>query len=100
MASNETKQRDEQLTLIRDFEALRGLAYEASCDAVRHYARIWQRNQATTSIDALVPFNPDEAYQFDQSHEIVLINGMAETVKAEHARLSHMETSRTGAFAR
>jgi hypothetical protein len=57
MASNETNQGDEQLILIRVFDALRGLAYETDCDAVRHYARIWQRDQATTSIDPLVPFN-------------------------------------------
>ena len=75
MVSNETRQGREKLTLIRVFEALRGLGYEAAYDAVRHYARIWQRNQAATSIDALVPLNPDEAYQFDWSHEFVLING-------------------------
>jgi hypothetical protein len=91
MASNETRQGREKLTLIRVFEALRGPGYEAAYDAVRHYARIWQRNQAATSIDALVPLNPDEAYQFDWSHEFVLINGRAGTVKVKHARLGLME---------
>ena len=34
-------------------------------------------------------FAPGEAYQFDWSHEIVLINGVTVTVKAAHARLCH-----------
>jgi hypothetical protein len=32
-------------------------------------------------------FAPGEAYQFDWSHEIVLINGTTVTVKVAHARL-------------
>ena len=34
-------------------------------------------------------FPPGEAYQFDWSHEIVLINGMTVTVKVAHVRLGH-----------
>ena len=40
---------------------------------------------------AYVPlsFAPGEAYQFDWSHEIVLINGVTVTVKVAHVRLCH-----------
>jgi hypothetical protein len=40
-------------------------------------ARVWQRNRAATSVGAFIPlsFAPGEAYQFDWSHEVVLING-------------------------
>ena len=40
---------------------------------------------------AYVPlsFAPGEAYQFDWSHEIVLINGATVTVKVAHVRLCH-----------
>src|SRR4029453_17841008 len=36
-----------------------------------------------------VLFPPGEAYQFDWSHEIVLINGVTVTVKVAHIRLCH-----------
>jgi hypothetical protein len=34
-------------------------------------------------------YAPGEAYQFDWSHEIVLINGVTTTVKVAHVRLCH-----------
>jgi transposase len=89
--ANETKPSRERLTLIRIFEELRGRGYEGGYDAVRRYARGWQRDRASTSVDAYVPlsFAPGEAYQFDWSHEIVLINGTTVTVKVAHVRLCH-----------
>jgi transposase len=80
----------ERLTLIRLFETLRGQGYEGGYDAVRRYARSWQRRQAS-SAQAFVPlsFAPGEAYQFDWSHEIVLINGVTVAVKVAHLRLCH-----------
>jgi transposase len=91
LASNEGKPRRERLTLIRVFEALRGLGYEGGYDAVRRYAREWQRGRAATSVGAFIPlsFAPGEAYQFDWSQEIVLINGTTVTVKVAHVRLCH-----------
>ena len=40
---------------------------------------------------AFVPliFAPGEAYQFDWSHEIVLLSGVTVTVKVAHVRLCH-----------
>jgi len=91
LASNEGKQRRERLTLIRVFETLRGLGYEGGYDAVRRYARDWQRGRAATSVGAFIPlsFAPGEAYQFDWSHEIVLVSGVTVTVKVAHMRLCH-----------
>src|ERR1700692_683915 len=90
-AANEANQSRERLTLIRVFEELRGRGYEGGYDAVRRYARGWQRDRASTSVGAYVPlsFAPGEAYQFDWSHEIVLINGTTTTVKVAHVRLCH-----------
>ena len=34
-------------------------------------------------------FEPGEAYQFDWSHEVVLIDGVTVTVKVAHMRLCH-----------
>ena len=43
LLANEMKSPRERLTLIRVFEELRGLGYEGGYDAVRRYARSWQR---------------------------------------------------------
>jgi transposase len=91
LAENATRGSRERLTLIRIFEALRALGYEGGYDAVRRYARGRQRERSTSSAAAFVPlhFDPGEAYQFDWSHEIVLINGVTTTVKVAHVRLCH-----------
>ncbi len=91
LAANATKSARERLTLIRVFEELRGLGYEGGYDAVRRYARGWQRTRSASTADAYVPlsFAPGEAYQFDWSHEVVLINGTTVTVKVAHVRLCH-----------
>ena len=91
LASNETKAVRERLTLIRVFEELRGLGYEGGYDAVRRYARGWRQEQVSSSAAAFVPLSyaPGEAYQFDWSHDVVLINGVTVTVKVAHVRLCH-----------
>jgi transposase len=91
LAANEAKPSRERLTLIRVFEELRGRGFAGGYDAVRRYARHWQRQRVTTSVGAFVPlsFAPGEAYQFDWSHEVVLINGTTVTVKVAHVRLCH-----------
>ena len=91
LAGNEGKPARERLTLIRIFEELRGRGYEGSYDALRRYAKGWRRAQATMTAAAYVPlsFAPGEAYQFDWSHEIVLINGTTVSVRVAHVRLCH-----------
>ena len=77
--------------MTRLYEALRGLGYEGGYDAVRRYARGWRRAHSAVTAQAYVPltFDPGEAYQFDWSHEIVLINGTTVAVKVAHVRLCH-----------
>ena len=81
----------ERLTLIRIFEELRALGYQGGYDAVRRYARNWARQHASETASAFVPlsFAPGEAYQFDWSHEIVVMGGVTMTVKVAHVRLCH-----------
>jgi len=102
LAANEAKPSRERLTLIRIFEELRGLGYGGGYDAARRYARGWQRDRAATSVDAFVPlsFAPGEAYQFDWSHEVVLINGATVTLKVAHIRLCHSRISFVRAYPR
>lgn len=91
LAANATKAARERLTLIRVFEELRTLGYDGGYDAVRRYARSWARDHTSETASAFVPlsFAPGEAYQFDWSHEIVLMNGVTMTVKVAHLRLCH-----------
>lgn len=91
LLANEGKTARERLTLIRVFEELAGLGYEGSYDAVRRYARSWSQERSANVASAFVPlsFAPGEAYQFDWSHEIVLLNGTTVTIKVAHVRLCH-----------
>lgn len=91
LTANANKPARERLTLIRIYEELQALGYDGSYDAVRRYARGWNREQIGATAEAYVPlsFAPGEAYQFDWSHEIVLINGVTTTVKVAHVRLCH-----------
>jgi transposase len=90
LAANEAKPARERLTLIRLFEELRGLGYTGGYDAVRRYAQAQRRARGAVA-QAFVPlsFAPGEAYQFDWSHEIVVLNGVTTTVKVAHVRLCH-----------
>ena len=91
LLANEGKPARERLTLIRVFEELHAAGYEGSYDAVRRYAKRWRVERGAATAEAYVPlsFAPGEAYQFDWSHEIVLINGTTVTVKVAHVRLCH-----------
>jgi hypothetical protein len=63
-------------------------AYAGGYDAVRRYA---QREHTSQTVSAFVPlsFAPGEAYEFNRSHEIVLLNGVTVTVKVPLMRLCH-----------
>ena len=91
LLGNEGKPARERLTLIRVFEELSGQGYDGSYDAVRRYARSWAKNRGAMTAQAFVPlsFAPGEAYQFDWSHEIVVIGGATTTVKVAHVRFCH-----------
>lgn len=91
LQGNTNKPPRERLTLIRIFEELRAVGYEGGCDAVRRYARSWLKSRGAVTAEAYVPlsYDPGEAYQFDWSHEIVVIAGITNTVKVAHVRLCH-----------
>jgi transposase len=91
LAANAVRSAREQLTLIRIFEELRERGYDGGYDAVRRYAARWakQHGQATAAAYVPLSFAPGEAYQFDWSHEVVLLGGVTVIVKAAHVRLCH-----------
>ena len=91
LATNAEAAARERLTLIRLFEELRALGYGGGYDAVRRYAGAWAKMNASATASAFVPlmFAPGEAYQFDWSHEIVVLDGVTTIVKVAHVRLCH-----------
>ncbi|MFN7322497.1 MAG: IS21 family transposase [Methylobacterium sp.] len=92
LAANEKKPRRERLTLMRLYEELKATTdYTGGYDAVRRHARRWQRDEAGRTAVVFVPlaFGPGEAYQFDWSHEQVVIAGVSTRVKVAHMRLCH-----------
>lgn len=91
LAENMRQPKRQRLTLVRIYEELRNRGYDGSYDAVRRYAAKWQKARDVASADAYVPlrFDPGEAYQFDWSHDVVLIDGVTTTVKVAHVRLSY-----------
>jgi transposase len=91
LAENAGKAKRERLTFQRIFEALRLEGYQGGYDAVRRYGRAWERRHAERQAAAYVPltFAPGEAYQFDWSHECVVIDGVTTMAKIAHMRLCH-----------
>ena len=91
LAENARRPKRERLTLIRIYEELRNCGYGGGYDAVRRYAASWSKATQEASASAYVPlsFDPGEAFQFDWSHEVVLIDGVTTIVKVAHVRLCH-----------
>ncbi len=91
LLANAAKPAREQLTLTRIYEELRGAGYDGGYDAVRRYAKGWREEHGAVTAEAFVPlsFAPGEAYQFDWSHEVLLLKGITVTVKVAHVRLCH-----------
>ena len=91
LEENARQPKRERLTLVRIYEELRNRGYGGGYDAVRRYASAWSEARRVASVDAYVPlsFDPGEAYQFDWSHEVVVIDRVTTTVKVAHVRLCH-----------
>jgi transposase len=84
------------------YEALQGEGYRGSYDQVRRFVKHWREAHSTTVKDAYIPlsFDPGEAYQFDWSHEQVILGGVPTTIKVAHVRLCHSRMFRVIAYPR
>lgn len=80
----------ERLTARRLFELLRAEGYAGAYDSVQRHVREWRRRQSQNG-PVFIPlwFAPGEAFQFDWSHEIVVLGGVTTTIKVAHVRLCH-----------
>ena len=91
LTENAAKQKRERVTTKRLFGQLRDQGYDGGYDAVRRFAQRWRERQASATAAAFVPlsFASGEAYQFDWSHEVVILDGVTVEVKVAHMRLCH-----------
>ena len=80
-----------RLTAQRVYELLQAEGYEGAYDSIQRYVKKWRHQEASALDQVYIPlkFAPGEAYQFDWSHESVILSGIAQTVKVAHFRLSH-----------
>ena len=90
LEANSKRPARERLTARRLFELLRAEGYEGAYDSVQRHVRDWRRQRSQQG-PVFIPlwFAPGEAYQFDWSHEVVVLGGVTTTVKVAHLRLCH-----------
>jgi transposase len=102
LEANEKRPKRDRHRLKRICDDLRRAGYEGGYDAVRRYAQRWQRQRHAGVGRAFVPlvFAPGEAYQFDWSHEVVVMAGVTTTVKVAHFRLCHSRMRFLAAYPR
>jgi transposase len=94
--------RKRRLTAKRIYEDLAQNGYLGAYDSVRRYVKVWREKEGNNPATVFVPlqFEPGEAYQFDWSHEKVLLGGVVTTIKLAHFRLSYSRKSFVTAFTR
>ena len=90
LEANSKRPARERLTARRLFELLRAEGYAGAYDSVQRHVRDWRRRQSQRG-PVFIPlwFAPGEAYQFDWSHEVVVLGGGTRIVKVAHVRLCH-----------
>lgn len=80
-----------RITAMRLCELLSDQGYKGGYDSVQRYVRRWRQNKGKIQTGTFIPlhFPPGDAYQFDWSHETVLLNGESRKIKVAHFRLCH-----------
>jgi hypothetical protein len=97
LEANSKRPARERLTARRLFELLRAEGYEGACDSVQRHVGEWRRQRSQQGpVFIALWFAPGEAYQFDWSHEVVVLGGVTTTVKSLPRR---RPGSRTSGFA-
>ncbi len=72
------------------YEALQGEGYRGGYDTVRRYVKAWRvEHQEVTQAYIPLSFDPGDAFEFDWSHETIVLGGQTTAIKVAHIRLSH-----------
>jgi len=80
-----------RLTSRRLVELLRSEGYSGGYDSIQRFVKQWREEKGRNGGSGFIPlrFAPGEAYQFDWSHEWVLLGGVVQKAKVAHFRLCH-----------
>jgi len=83
--------RKKRCTAMRLYELLGYQGYDGGYDSIQRYVRRWRQEKGKIKAGTFIPlyFPPGDAYQFDWSHEMVVINGEPRKIKVAHFRLCH-----------
>jgi transposase len=94
--------RKRRLTARRLFELLQAEGYAGGYDSIQRFTKVWRAKKGKEPTGGYIPlkFSPGDAYQFDWSHEQVVLGGVAQTVKVAHFRLSHSRQPFVAAYFR
>ncbi len=80
-----------RLTSRRLLELLQNEGYRGGYDSIQRFVKKWRDEKSRNAGAGFIPlrFAPGEAYQFDWSHEWVILGGMVQKAKVAHFRLCH-----------
>lgn len=94
--------RKRRLTARRLHELLQAEGYSGSYDSIQRFAKSWRAKKGKNPTGGYIPlsFSPGDAYQFDWSHEWVVLGGIAQKIKVAHFRLSHSRQPFLAAYPR
>jgi len=94
--------RKRRLTACRLLELLQAEGYKGSYDSIQRFTKAWRLKKGKEPTGGFIPlsFAPGDAYQFDWSHEMVVLGGVPQKVKVAHFRLSHSRQSFLVAYLR
>ncbi len=83
-------------------EQLQTEGYQGAYDSVQRYVKDWRQMKRQHPERVYIPLNflPGDAYQFDWSHEDVILAGVAQRVKVAHFRLCHSRKFLVAAYPR
>lgn len=92
----------ERRTAKRLFEGLQREGYSGAYDSVQRFVKHWKAERRPSLTQAFVPlsFLPGAKYQFDWSHEVVVLGGVVQTVKVAQFRLCYSRRMFVMAFPR
>jgi len=84
-----TRPKKRRLTGRRLFELLQAEGYGGGYDSIQRFAKKWREQKNREPVSGFIPlsFGPGEAYQFDWSHEWVILDGVVQKAKVAHFRL-------------
>ena len=92
LQENICRPKKQRLTARRLYEQLEIEGYEGGYDSVQRYVKKWlQKEGRKQHSQVFIPlyFQPGDAYQFDWSHEHVVLGGVPQKIKVAHFRLCH-----------